>query len=95
MTATIIRIGNSNGVVLPAKIMKALSLSERDSLVIKECDGGIFLKKIDSTVPKTVFSALDEWNESNGYDAGFSMDDVENYIQSIRNERKDKEASEW
>lgn len=39
----ILRIGNSKGVILPARILRELSLSERDSLDVRTEDGKIIL----------------------------------------------------
>ena len=41
----VLRIGNSKGVILPAGVLKELSLSERDSLDIRTEDGKIILSK--------------------------------------------------
>lgn len=95
MTATIIRIGNSNGVVIPSKIMKSLDLSERDTLVMKECEGGVFLKKVPENTPETPFSALDKWNDINGYSEEQTVEEILDYVDSIRGSRINKEISEW
>jgi len=95
MTATVVRIGNSNGIVIPAKIMKALALSERDSVEIKECNGGLFLRKIDSQQIRTPFSALDDWNADNGFSEEFSVESALDYVDSIRGNRNNKKESIW
>ena len=41
----VLRIGNSKGIILPANILKALSLNERDSLDIRTENGQIILSK--------------------------------------------------
>ena len=41
----VLRIGNSKGVILPAGVLKELSLSERDSLDIRTEGGRIILSK--------------------------------------------------
>ena len=41
----VLRIGNSKGVILPASILKARSLTERDSLDIRTEKGQIILSK--------------------------------------------------
>ena len=41
----ILKIGNSKGIILPAGILKELSLSERDSLDIRTEDGKVILSK--------------------------------------------------
>jgi len=95
MTATVVRIGNSNGIVIPAKLLKSLTLSERDRVEIKECNGGLFLKKISTPDTRTPFTALDEWNESNGFTEEFSLESTMEYIDSIRRGRVNKTVPEW
>lgn len=94
MTTTVIKIGNSNGLVIPAKILKRLSISERDILEIKECEGGIVLKKAAAEPVRTPFSALDEWNEQHGY-ADESVEDALNYVESLRKERSNADVKIW
>lgn len=94
MTTTVIRIGNSNGLLIPAKILKRLSISERDILEIKECDGGIMLKKADMSPLRTPFSPLDDWKEENGY-ADESLSDALEYVENIRKSRANREIKLW
>jgi len=93
MTATVIRIGNSNGLVIPAKYLKSLSISERDNLDISIQNGGLFLKKSRGTESRTPFSDLDEWNQANGYDG--SVTDALDYVKSVREARTNKGIKEW
>jgi len=95
MTATIVRIGNSRGIVIPSKLLKSLDLSEKDSVEIRECNGGLVLKKADCRATATPFTALDEWNSLHGFDNEFSPDEVADYVKSIRGGRTNKEIVEW
>jgi len=95
MTATVVRIGNSNGIVIPAKLLKSLALSERDCVEMKECNGGLFLKKISNGDTRTPFTVLDEWNASNGFSEEFSLESTLEYIDSIQSERKNKSVPGW
>lgn len=95
MTSTIVRIGNSNGIIIPAKIMKSLRLNERDSVEIREHDGGLFLKKVGADNIVTPFSALDKWNETHGFTEDFSIEESLDYVNSLRESRNDKKLVEW
>lgn len=95
MTATIVRIGNSRGIVIPSKLLKSLDLSEKDAVEIRECNGGLVLKKVDCRTAVTPFTALDEWNSQHGYDSDFSREEVAEYVKSIRGGRTNKEIVEW
>ena len=46
MTTKIIPIGNSRGIVIPASILKKLSLKEKDELMIQIQDGQIVLTAV-------------------------------------------------
>lgn len=94
MTTTVIRIGNSNGLVIPSKILKRLSISERDVLEIKECDGGIMLKKASSEPVRTPFSMIDDWNEEHGYPEE-SVEEALHYVESLRESRANGEVKIW
>lgn len=97
MTAnsTIIRIGNSNGIIIPAKILKSLSLSEKDMVSITESHGGLLLKKVPSDGVQTPFSALDTWYDEHCPELCDSIEDSLEYIESIRKARKNKEIVQW
>lgn len=92
--ATIIRIGNSNGLIIPAKLLKSLALKEKDAVSLTETGGGIVLKKIVAEEPETPFSALDKWNHEHGYGEE-SVEEALSYIEAIRKSRVNKEISEW
>lgn len=94
MRTTVIRIGNSNGLVIPSKLLKRLSISERDVLEIKECDGGIILRKAEAEPARTPFSPLDEWNEEHGC-AEDTVEDVLHYVESLRKSRSNGEIKIW
>ncbi len=94
--STILRIGNSCGVIIPAKILKSLALSARDEVCISDEGGKITLTKIPDEKEITPFSALDAWCEKNGYGNGEeSVEDALEYVEKIRSERLDKDIPQW
>lgn len=95
MTANvnIIRVGNSQGIIIPAKFLKKLSLTEKDSLEISECDGGFSLKKV-TTKQTNPFDALDNWNLEHGYNDS-SLEEISDYIENLRSCRSNKEIVQW
>lgn len=95
MTSTVIRIGNSNGLIIPSRILKSLSLTEKDEVEIFECNGGIMIRKNGAGEKDTPFSSLDKWAADKGYEDCGSIDDVLKYVDSIRNDRINKEIAEW
>jgi len=89
----IIRVGNSNGIIIPAGFMKALCLKEKDRLEIKEADGVLSLRKVKD-LGETPFSTLDRWNEEHNYPLD-SFDQVPEYIKKLRSGRRNKEITTW
>lgn len=69
-TSTLIRIGNSTGVIIPSRILKSLSLSVRDRIQFSEKNGEVTLRKLLEDEIETPFSALDAWCDDNGYADG-------------------------
>lgn len=92
--SNIIRIGNSNGIIIPAKLLRALSLNEKDTVSITEFQGGLLLRKEHTQKIETPFSALDRWNEEHGYQDE-STEDVLKYVENIREMRVDKDCPKW
>lgn len=92
-SGTIIRIGNSNGVIIPARMLKALSFAEKDRIIISERDGGLLIMKNESQAQETVFSALDKWAEDQGYDS--DVRSALEYANDIRVSRRNKDIKEW
>ncbi len=92
--STILRIGNSCGVIIPAKILKSLALGARDEVRISDDGGKITLTKIPEEKKITPFSALDDWCEKNGY-GDESIEDSLEYVEKIRSERLDKDIPQW
>ena len=93
MNVNIIRIGNSNGVILPARILRKLNLKEKDSLEVSEDGNTIRLCKAETNY-ETPFSALDRWNEEHGNRLD-DLDSVSKYLSEIRSSRKSKEIKTW
>lgn len=95
MTVTVAKFGNSKGIIIPAKLLKSLNISERDSLEIREQNNGLFINKINSDRKETPFTALDKWNGENGYDGDFSLETALDYANELRSYRVNKDSSEW
>lgn len=93
--STILRIGNSCGVIIPAKILKSLALSARDEVSICADGGKITLRKIAGADKATPFSSLDTWYAEHGYGSEESVDDALEYVEKIRTERIDKDIPQW
>ena len=94
MTSTIIRIGNSKGVVIPARVLKSLTISEKDEVEIVECNGGIMIRKAQPVEKETPFSALDRWVAENGFNDSDPVTEALEYVESIRRTRTNKELKE-
>lgn len=64
----IIKIGNSRGVIIPASILKTLSLKEKDEVRLMIKDNALMIKKIDPvTGPFTgAFAELAPWKDAWG-----------------------------
>lgn len=77
-----------------SKLLKSLDLSEKDSVEIRECNGGLVLQKADCRADVTPFTALDDWNSQHGFDGNFSLEEVNDYVKSIRGGRTNKEIVE-
>jgi len=95
MTVTVLKFGNSKGIIIPSRMLKSLKISERDSLEIREQNNGLFINKVDSVRKETPFSALDRWNEENGHSDDFSLEAALDYAGELRAYRVNKESSEW
>jgi antitoxin component of MazEF toxin-antitoxin module len=67
-TGNIIKIGNSRGVIIPASILKTLSLKEKDEVRLMIKDNALMVKKIEPvTGPFTgVFAELAPWKDAWG-----------------------------
>ena len=95
MNTTILRIGNSSGIIIPSAIMKSLSLSVRDKISICEENGKITLRKLLDNKAETPFSALDVWCDENGYGGEDSLGEALEYVEGIRADRNNKEIPQW
>ena len=93
MTATIIKIGNSKGVIIPASLLKKAALSERDNVKFTFKDNAIVMEKEDVfTGPFTgPFAALkapdDVW--------GGPDTDAAEVAAELRKYRRNKKFIEW
>ena len=94
-TSTILKIGNSCGIIIPARILKSLSLGERDEITITETGGVITLRKCEQEAVETPFSRLDRWCEENGVLADESLEEILGYAEDVRSGRKNKEIPQW
>lgn len=90
---TVIKVGNSNGIIIPSGFMKALRLKEKDKLQITESDGVISLRRADC-LGETPFSVLDRWNEDHCFPVD-SLDSVQEYVENLRSSRVNKDIVQW
>ncbi len=92
---TLVKIGNSTGVIIPSKILKTLSLSAKDKVSIIEENGKIILYKPPKNEVQTPFSVLDTWYDENGYNQNGCADDALEYIATLRADRNNKNVPQW
>ncbi len=95
VNTTLIKIGNSTGVIIPAKILKSLSLSGKDKVNISEENGRITICASTVNDKQTPFSALDAWYDENGYDDSENIDASLDYVASLRAGRNNKDIPRW
>lgn len=88
MEASIIRIGNSRGIIIPAAILKKLGLGDGSKVVLEEKDGSIIMKAEEPfngpfTGPfkplARYLDKTDNWGE-----------DPCNYVLQLRDESKEE-----
>ena len=91
--SNIIRIGNSRGVIIPAKMLKSLLPDAEDKIRIEERDGEIVISR-DMDLADSSFHALDTWCDEHGF-VEDSVEDIEAYMDTIRSMRSNKEIKEW
>lgn len=91
VNTNIIRIGNSNGIIIPMKMLRTLNLSEKDQIEISTHNGELRIRNASS---ENVFSVLDRWNEEHGFQSE-NVEEVERYLDSIRESRFNKQIPEW
>jgi len=89
----VIKIGNSNGIIIPSRFLKALNLKEKDRLEISESGGVLNLRRKEA-LGETPFSVLDRWNEEHNFPLD-SLDNVQEYIESLHASRANKEIVIW
>lgn len=89
----IIRIGNSNGIIIPARMLKALNLAEKDAVEVFEYGNELRIRKagVGSVTP---FSELDAWNDAMGFEDE-SIESIEAYASSLRAGRHNKDIPQW
>lgn len=93
MTATIIKIGNSKGVIIPASLLKRMGWEEKDNINISVKDGVVVMEKEDVfTGPFTgPFASLkapdDVW--------GGPDTDAAEVAKELRKYRRNKRIIEW
>lgn len=93
MTTSIIRIGNSRGIIIPASLLRRLALSEKDNVRLSIKNNTIMIDKEDTfTGPFTgPFACLkgpeDLW--------GGKESDAREYAAELRKGRTNKELVGW
>ncbi len=92
---TIMKIGNSSGVIIPAAIMKSLSLSVRDKVSIAEENGKIVLRKTSDSGSVTPFTRFDRLCDEKGYGDDRSAEAALDYVAKIKSDRKNKDIPQW
>ncbi len=92
---TIMKIGNSSGVIIPAAIMKSVSLSVRDKVSIAEENGKIVLSKISDSGSVTPFTRFDRLCDEKGYGDDRSAEAALDYVAKIKSDRKNKDIPQW
>lgn len=91
MTANIIKIGNSKGVIIPASLLKKLSLSTGDEIILNiDGDKLVIRKNLEYTGPFTgPFAALEPFKDAWG-----DGDPVE-IAAKLRSGSGTREIPEW
>ncbi len=100
MTTKLINIGNSRGIVIPAKLLKKYKVDDNASVSLEEENGRIYLKFSPAeeepyTGPFTgPFKALKDLVDEDAW-GGKDMDPVE-YVRQLRDDSKaEKRVIDW
>ena len=100
MTTKLINIGNSRGIVIPAKLLKKYKVDDNSSVSLEEENGRIYLKFSPAeeepyTGPFTgPFKALKDLVDEDAW-GGKDMDPVE-YVRQLRDDSKaEKRVIDW
>ena len=90
METTLIRIGNSRGIIIPARILKKMKIGEGDKVILEENgEKGFSLRFVHKEVPRTgvfigVFKELEKYYDPDN-DPWNNEDPVE-YVRKLRDE---------
>ena len=99
METTIIKIGNSRGIIIPASILKKFHVKEGSKVRLDEKDGAFTLSFIEEEEPYTgpytgPFKALKDLVDEDAW-GGKDMDPVE-YVRQLRDDSKaEKRVIDW
>lgn len=99
METTIIKIGNSRGIIIPASILKKFHVKEGSKVKLDEKDGALTLSFIEEEEPYTgpytgPFKALKDLVDEDAW-GGKDMDPVE-YVRQLRDDSKaEKRVIDW
>ncbi len=97
MKTTVIRIGNSRGIVIPAALLKKLGIKEGARVLLEEIDGKLILSFDEPEEPFTgpftgPFKALANLKD----DDSWGGDDPLGYAQKLHDSRVNtRETPEW
>lgn len=91
--SNIIKIGNSRGVIIPARMLKSLLPDSDDKVRIEERDGEIVISR-DRDLADSPFLALDTWCDEHGFEED-SAESIEIYMQNLKSKRSNKEIKVW
>lgn len=99
METTIIKIGNSRGIIIPASILKKFHVKEGSKVRLDEKDGAFTLSFVEEEEPYTgpytgPFKALKDLVDEDAW-GGKDMDPVE-YVRQLRDDSKaEKRVIDW
>lgn len=97
MKVNIVRIGNSNGIILPKAIMSRYSLKRDDVLIVDDTQPVLTFRKeedIKYEGPNTgFFKALSYHSGDDGTWGGVM--DSKTYLESLRKGEPEKDITEW
>ncbi len=85
MDTTIVKIGNSQGLIIPKKLLYAFGKSK--VVDIQEKDGGLFIRPLTENIARSNWEEQFSFAISNGYAPEIETDEIENDF--------DKEEWKW
>ena len=94
MTTKLINIGNSRGIVIPAKLLKKYKVDDNASVSLEEENGRIYLKFSPAEEEPYTSSLFKDLVDEDAW-GGKDMDPVE-YVRQLRDDSKaEKRVIDW